>query len=297
MMVFGKFLFFTAWLLSLALLGAPRPSHAAGNPSVDCDKGQSLQQAINTAKIGATINVRGTCTGVVIVATPNLTLDGGGAWVGDVLVGGATVNAGGQNNSAIRVVADFVTIRGFTITGSLRNGISVSRAGSANIFANMIEGNARHGVSVNQSAYARIGENGFGHLPDEGNGNIIRGNGFRGVSVSGSADAAVRHNKILDNGREGIRVHTGASAGADGNLIDGNARDGIAVDWLSAVTLSTSPDHPGENNTISNNGHWGVECDNNSIVRGDDPIYGTLGDANGFGTLSVSSGCRTQLTP
>jgi nitrous oxidase accessory protein NosD len=57
---------------------------------VQCDKGQTLQAALQKAKPGDTLKVTGTCQERVTITTDRLTLDGGGSAVLDGSAGGAT---------------------------------------------------------------------------------------------------------------------------------------------------------------------------------------------------------------
>lgn len=291
----------------LVLWIAVPASFAQGNPTVDCDNGESLQAKLNIAKPGWVITVSGTCNEKISIEVERVTLDGGGTWDGDTLVGGATIDGTGTSGSLVSVHSSQVVIRGFTIENSDLAGIVTTRGGSVTIQTNVIQNSGSNGVSATQGGYARIGGDGFGHDPDNGEGNIIRFNGNRGVNVRQNGGADIHHNKILNNVRDGIRVTYSGAADIDGNLIDSNGKDangipyppspsgftsafGIRVNLGGAVRLSGDNSH-GELNVISNNRSRGLTCTANGVVDGDTPIF----SGNSSDIPGVGSGCFLGL--
>lgn len=254
----------------LVCWGAVPTSFAQGGPSVDCDAGESLQAKLDVAKPGWVIDVSGTCNERISIDVDRVTLDGGGTWNGDTLENGATIDGTGTTGSLISVRSSQVVIRGFTIQNADVGGISFSRAASATIQTNIIQNNGSNGISLGQGSYARIGGDGFGHNPDSGEGNIIRTNN-RGINVRQNGSADIFHNKILSNNRDGIRFNEGGTADVDGNFVSGNGfsggGDGIELRWTGSARLSGDGNH-GEENTITLNNGFGIDCRSNSTVRG-----------------------------
>jgi hypothetical protein len=115
-----------------------------GTFTVDCDAGQTIQDTIKDLIAGDTLLVSGTCDENVLISgatAPNsLTLDGQGT---------ATINGPNTTQATIRITRGGITIKGFTITGG-RDGIDVSRGGTATITGNVIgttsSGPARDGI-------------------------------------------------------------------------------------------------------------------------------------------------------
>src|SRR6266567_6094750 len=95
----------------------------AATVTVDCDAGDRLQTAVDAARPGDTILVRGVCAENVTARdeTARLTIDGQGS---------ATIRGPNAGSATITVLGRSITIRGFTITGG-RQGIIVLRGGSA----------------------------------------------------------------------------------------------------------------------------------------------------------------------
>lgn len=277
-------------ILAISLLGLAGGSFAAGSPSVDCDAGDSLQAKIDTAKPGFTIHVSGTCNERIRIVTDDLSLDGGGTWSGSTLVGGATIDGTGTNGTLVGISARRVTIRGFTIKNGARTNVSVGSSGSAVIQTNVIEDADSHGVVVNESSSAEIGGDGFGHVPDAGEGNIVRNNGSRGINVRMGGSARIFHNHILSNTADGVRMIDVGSGDIDGNLIDGNGGHGIQISYTSNARLSQNGSH-GEANTLTNNDRSGVRCLRNSSLRGTAQVYG----GNGEGPTNISGSCDSTL--
>ncbi len=176
--------------LEQAILALP-PGGPPPGPSiisVDCDLGDTIQTALDSAVDGDTINVvgGGTCLENIVVRVDHVTLDGNGT---------ATIDGSGDSASdTVQVLGTDVTITGFTITGG-RNGISVRIGGSGIIADNTITINGLHGVEVTLAAAADISNN------------TITFNGGRGgvvVNLGGSAE--ISDNIINDNTAHGINV-------------------------------------------------------------------------------------------
>src|SRR5215831_9049765 len=105
--------------LVLAFIATPTAGWA-GITNVDCNKGQTIGQALTKADPGDTIRVTGTCHEQVTITTDRLTLDGQGT---AILDGGG--GASGDDLSGLLTIdgAREVVVTGFTIQNGPGNGI------------------------------------------------------------------------------------------------------------------------------------------------------------------------------
>ena len=257
-----------------ALLNGPPPTVA----NVDCGLGDSLQDALDDAVEGQTINVSGTCNERITVRIDNVTIDGGGT----AIIDGTGISAPG---SLLRVQALNVSILNLTVQKSPRGGIHVLNGGSATIQGTTSTGNDTHGIQVNRSSYALIGpESGFHPAAGDPPGNHIFNNTRHGIVVIGSANADIFHNLITGNNR-GILIHASGSADIDGNEITGNTTRGIHITNNAAARLSTDRNHHDtglgdtrpvvdlENNLIEGNG-VGLRCRRGASATGNEQNFG-----------------------
>src|SRR5262249_20837952 len=158
---------------SLAVLGVSLWIVPPARAQVDCDKDPpgALQQAIDTAGPGATIQVSGTCNENVLITEgkERVTLDGGGK---------AAVNGPDATRSTIAVRGRGITVKGFMITGGL-DGITFARGAQGTVDGNTVLGAARYGVNVAQMGFAVIVNN------------TIESNSNSGIDVAGNSFALI----------------------------------------------------------------------------------------------------------
>lgn len=174
------------------------------------------------------------------------------------------------------------------------NGIVVADASYAEIESNSVSANIGAGIVIDNSASAKIGFQ-SGPAGTFASANTIELNGNRGIVVARSSSARIVENIIRNNTNDGIGVFRASHADIAANAIDGNLRDGIAVAQNSGVNLgndtgSAPQDQP--NNTVTNNGRWGITCAVNSSVDG---RPGTLNGASG--PQGFDSSCVNSLIP
>jgi hypothetical protein len=127
---------------------------------VNCDAGQTIGRALQRARPGATIRVRGTCRERVVVTTDRITLNGGGSAVLD----------GGGSQGAVQAAAldpEFdgvviidgtsgVTLTGFTVQNGSGNGI-IGRNGAAfAVHQTTVQDNAHTGIAVTTNSTAEL---------------------------------------------------------------------------------------------------------------------------------------------
>ena len=229
--------------------------------AVNCNAGDTIQEAVDNSNGGDTVLVSGTCNENVNISTgkTNITIDGQGT---------ATINGTDTTQATVRITGRNITIKGFNILGG-RDGISVFRGGTATIAGNTVTGAAgtRDGIIVSRGAEATIDGNtvqSWGRLGInlDQNGtariinNTIQNNSSHGVSVSASSsgrigfltfgDTSAGPNTIQNNGRDGVNVNRSSSAIILSNTISGNHRHGVGIFRASHADVG--------GNTIESNG-------------------------------------------
>ncbi len=265
---------------------AQAPQQSQGWAHVDCDKEHpgALQRAIDAARPGDTVRVRGTCNEnlLIPVSTDRLTLDGGAI---------ATIHGPDPTLNTIQARAvRQLTITGFTITGG-RAGVSIDRGASALINGNTIEHASRFGIIIGSWSTANIifAFVGFGNADDTvASPNVIRFNGVHGINVTFSASARIAGNTISDNARNGVNVERASQATVSSNAIDHNGANGVFVTENSGVNLGSDSgdglfDAP--NVTTTNNIGSGVACRVGGYVNG---RRGTLNGNAGIKSIGTS---------
>jgi len=311
---FGKFTYLIicgTLILPLASCGSSSTvAVAAAPPSVDCDSGASIGNAIITLPPGDTLLVSGTCAEHLVIngATgkfDGITLDGRGT---------ATIRGPDTTNDTLRLEAvKGVTITGFRITGGRdgihsrwstdvfilnntientgRNGVQVSRGNWSQISGNTIQNNPRNGIQVEEST-VRIGSINEPPTPLP---NIIRNNGGIGIVVSRASVARILGNTIANSTQHGIQVAKMSQADIASNTIDGNGSSGIQVTQGSGVNLGADTG-TGLERTPNSSGTPNVQ-------RGLDCALGGYADGR-LGTLSgnleatrFTESCLNSLLP
>ena len=154
--------------------GPPGPPPGGGDEvTVDCGAGDTIQEALDGAVDGVTIEVSGTCTEIVTITTDGITIIGdpvdGGTLMGGFIVDGAqrvvidnlTIDGSTSTGRVDGVRAQFnahVTVRNCTIQNHTRIGVRIVEASSGLIEGNMITVNeadgADSGVAVSRGSFA-----------------------------------------------------------------------------------------------------------------------------------------------
>jgi len=284
------------------------PSAVEAKGELDCKK-DSLQAAIDLAKPGDVITVKGTCKENLVIPEEvhSITLDGKGK---------AKIDGGKDNTTnTVTIRGRGITITGFTITGG-RTGISldggnatiddntiqntgahgvvVGLNGSAKIVNNTIQNNPENGIFVTQSSFARIGV--LFQSDTVASPNMILNNGSNGIFVRRSSSAVIVGNDISGN-NDGVDVNRVSHASIASNTIDSNVRRGIVVSENSGVDLGSDSADPETIFTLPNsttggskNGERGLVCRRNSYVDG------RVGTLNGDdGDRFIGGNCDNSL--
>lgn len=259
------------------------PSNAASNEApnvtrrVNCDAGQTIQEAVNNSNNGDTVLVSGTCFENVTVGAgrTNITLDGQGA---------ATINGLDPSATTVSVQGTRISIKGFTITGG-RNGITAAGARRLTIQSCNVEATGNNGVLFAQDSSGTVDSctiqnnprNGI-DIQDGGSARVtnstISGNGRRGIQVSNGGSANLTGNNITNNQEDGVNIGNGSTAFLTGNTISNNGRIGLSLITGTGVISS--------GNTITSNGNAGISVSASSIQIGGPGTSPNSIGANGF---------------
>ena len=228
-------------------IGIFSSSAVALERSVDCDKGQSIQEALNKTQSSAeplVISVTGTCDEIVTIQRDNVTIDGNdkaGTIEGDASGGfAATINVNGGSDS--------IRIHGLKITGT-NVGVTV-RGGNTWISDSEIYGNPTGGLFVLRNSRVAITNT------------TVRDNGNIGVYVEASLFEPKQNSKIIDNdAADGLVAGTGAIVITRDTEISRNGADGIYLNLHSVAELLGS-------STVSDNGNGVILQRDSALVIG-----------------------------
>lgn len=201
-------------IATLSLFGLVLTSAPAGaiERKVDCDKGQSIQQVLDTAPNAAgdrfEISVSGTCEEIVIIRRNAVSIEGDATIVGGIRV----------------FQASDVWLYDLTVTGP---GIGIGVAGSNSLRLTGIKliGNDGHGLTVSSRGLAWLR---FGTTISE--------NGGSGVYVE---DGSLRIDdaSITNNQGNGVEAMIGNVVASRTATISGNMNHGIVANFHSSVLM------------------------------------------------------------
>ena len=253
----------------------------AGEINVDCDKGGSIQKAIDAAAGSAarkTINVTGFCTEDLLISRDNISLLGDGLAVisGRIIVRGA----------------DGVTIRDLTVTGSdFGLSTSVSRVFMTNVHFTGNDGNGI-GVSGGGAIFLRDGSiannsGGIGLFIQNGHAGltntVVFSNQNDGILVSANGSLSMNGGSVHSHSSgSGIIARQGANVELGGTDVSGNFFTGVAVTMGSTAAIYDTTVNGNtevgllvsENSTVevgggelANNGVYGAVAGSHSVLR------------------------------
>lgn len=218
----NKLLAVSSTMIGLTLGLAVSPVDAMTR-SVDCDKGQTIQAAIEKSEARAErleIFVSGICDENVVIRRSEVTIDGGG-----------TTTIRGQ----VSVFADNVWLYNLTVTAPGR-GVVVSN-GSARVWSVALSGNEGEGLLLRRNAFAWLRDSTI--TDNQGHGisvdaskidvqstNVI-GNSAHGIALAFNSQSTISGSTFNGNGESGILLTAGSQANIDNNVINGNANHGV----------------------------------------------------------------------
>lgn len=257
----------------ISSIGLFATSAHAVTRNVNCDRGQSIQDAIEKGRSHAeplTISVSGTCEENVSIRRDDVVIDGNG----NATVEGTIVVFDSRriqvNNITLTgpsfgivLVGGYVELRNVNVTGNQDDGIASTQKGVVIIYDSTISNNAEDGIHVILGSTVEI------HNTD------ILDNTRHGVHIDRNSDADIRDGTKISGNVNGIDMYLHASAFITDTEITANRSNGILMNNDSGV-LGISPLN------ISNNAGSGVLCyDTESSFESESPIIDIV-DCTGF---------------
>lgn len=256
-------------LIALVLLGPQEQSvGVAGADSavkkVECDKGQTLTDALQKAKPGDTLQVIGTCHERVTITTDRLTLDGGGSAVLDGGEDGPTEFEGVVTIDG----AHGVTLTGFTIQNGPGEGILGQRGAAFTVLDTTVQGNTGTGIAIGGGSTGDLT-----HCTVQGN--------TLGLDVYTGATVILRSSIVItQNSGSGVNVFGGSMIelrGASVQLTD-NGAVGLVIGGGSNLATFLFTASQGSMLTINNHFVAGIIALDATLDLFNNPI--TLSAAN-----------------
>jgi len=269
---------FAANAVSVLILGLCTQAFAQFRPTlnVNCNRGESLANAVTFAFPNTLINIKGTCNGPVSITTNGLQLnaigvasiDGAGKdavsidGAGHVTLSGLAVT-GGANGIVARNGAH-VFLQNDTVSANKLSGIVALANSSVTVRGGSSQGNTVHGLDIEATSALLV----TGSYS-------VTGNGVFGINVNnGSSLTLTAATLNVKQNTLGIQMGTNASGFLDGQSIliaSENFSDGITI-----VSGSHMVDFGGTIQTISNRVHGislnsksGLDLDAGSQVTSD----------------------------
>lgn len=213
---------------ALALSAIGFAQSASSSVVVDCSAGASLQAAINAAAQNTTLQLKGVCTGPVVITTDGLNLRGG-----------TTASINGMKQDAVTVNgARRILLAGLTITGG-NNGVVAENGAQITLQDSSVKGNALMGVQLESSSSATV------------TGGGVNSNMVNGIDVESSSSLTVTGPyAVTTNGVFGININGGSSLTlvaatltVSSNLLGvqlGTGASGFIADSLSKLNVANN---------------------------------------------------------
>lgn len=232
----------------------------------------TMQEAINAAKVGDTVLVRDGTYRENVVLNKSISLLGENP--------ATTMIDGGSTASAIRVTAENIVVKGFTLQNVYGGFYTVYMERSSH---SIVEGNVFHGGFVGVFLYYSndniVSDNEFSNIFDYGillgadcSNNIIRNNvvkrSWYGIGLWNSSNNIVYNNTVENTGRGGHLIEGFEPAGillydhSRYNEIIGN--DLSFNDWNGIAIAQFSTDNSILNSVVSSSEYYGVWVGENS---------------------------------
>ena len=203
----------TVALLAAAPLWADRDT-------VNCNRGMSLQRAVDRAEPGDVIATEGACLGPIVITRGRLTIKS---------QAGSSIN--GESKDAITVQgATNITLENLDVTNGA-NGIVLKTGASAAILNSNVHDNAAIGILVEGDSSVTLSEGSARH------------NGLNGVDAEASSSVTITGSYLLDgNAVFGININASSSlVFAQANLTSQNNVLGAQI-GTSASAFISDPD-------------------------------------------------------
>ncbi len=305
-----------ATIIGIALAVAPA---AAVEKTVDCDNGQSLQAALETAKgnaDGLGIRVKGTCEEFVTIARDRVSIVGqdGATIVGQVRIFGPSnvllqdLTITGPGNGLV-VWGGRTRMNGVSVLDNADSGIVALDGAMVRFSGGQITGNTGdHGLLLTGSN-ARIIDSFVAGQPNqaitvtEDSGLrteriLVTGNGS-GIEASMNSSLSLQETEVSNNGNIGLAISDNSSAKTRLVAIHGHSESGISLRSGSSVSMEESiifanfngiearagDIHIGNGAGITSNQNHGIDANIHSSVQID----------NAFINFNQGSGIRLEF--
>jgi len=252
-------------------IGLFATSASAANRTVNCDEGQSIQDAVEKGKGSAAplyIDVSGSCEEVVTITRDDVTIDGGetATVTGTINVdGGRRINISAMTitgpGPGVVVAAGYLKLRNVVITGNSGTGVIAGLSAYVGVLKSTVSNNDQGGV-----------------LAQDGSSVFVRNtsiNGHEGDGIRLSQATGTVGKSIISGNFNGIEALTGTVVIEQNTTISGNANHGIDADFHTSVQISDS--------AITNNGVMGIKLELDSgLVTFDNVSISGNGDLDVF---------------
>jgi hypothetical protein len=246
---------------------------------VECDKGQTLTDALKTAKPGDTLQVTGTCHERVTITTDRLTLNGGGSAVLDGGGGGPTEFEGAVTIDGVQGVS----LMGFTIQNSPGQGILGVGGAAFVVKDTTMQNNGLEGIFLNNNASAELTDV------------EVKNSGRLGIAVFNNSTAVLKgHVSSTGSGSNGsgasnsngIAVQSGSMLEIRGAVVQASHNSGGGVDIVdSQAIIFGFPESQGSILTADNNGGDGIFVATGSLSF----FGGAFAGTGSLATISASN--------
>ena len=270
---------FASTVVAGAALGLTGLPCLAMTRSVNCDKGETIQAAIETATTRADrleIFASGTCHEDIVIRRAAVTIDGGGA---------ATIVG------RVSVFADNVWLYNLTITGPGR-GVNLGSA-NARLWSVALTGNGGEGLRAASSSSVWVRDSQITNNDGPGmtvaasqvrvQDTSISNNGSHGIELTFNSQADISNCNISENGEAGILLTAGSQANIDNNFINGNSGHGVHGYLHTTIVL--------HGNEIAHNSWAGVAAFGRTTIQ----IGGAQINYNGDDGIGLSGGSTLIL--
>jgi len=255
----------------VSCIGLFATSASAANRTVNCDEGQSIQDALEKGKGSAAplyIDVSGSCEEVVTITRDDVTIDGGetATVTGTINVdGGRRINISAMTitgpGPGVVVAAGYLKLRNVVITGNSGTGVIAGLSAYVGVLKSTVSNNDQGGV-----------------LAQDGSSVFVRNtsiNGHEGDGIRLSQATGTVGKSIISGNFNGIEALTGTVVIEQNTTISGNANHGIDADFHTSVQISDS--------AITNNGVMGIKLELDSgLVTFDNVSISGNGDLDVF---------------
>jgi Right handed beta helix region len=231
---------------------------------VKCDEGQTLTDALKTAKPGDTLKVTGTCQERVTITTDRLTLDGGGSGPTELFEAVVTIDG-----------VQGVTLMGFTIQNSPSLGILGVGGAAFVVQDTTMQNNGRAGIFLNNNSSAEL-------IDVE-----VKDSGGIGIPVQNNSTAVLKGNvSSTGSGSNGIAVQSGSTLEIRGASVQASNNGGGGIDIVdSQAIIFGYPESQGSIVTADDNGSDGIFVATGSLSF----FGGAFAGTGSLATISASN--------